>query len=130
MDKPIDEILAGHGVRFGELTLISCSGRSVQGKTWFTRNMVKEHMQRQNTTPTRYAVGDKVKLTQRQVETMRSHNRSSVHAGYPSDNFIAGLAKFVDQPGEVTNIHLPGYEVTVRFGDRYFHVKDNWVERV
>lgn len=80
-------------------------------------------------TVTRYEVGDKVVVTPECIERMRSSNRSCVMPGYPTQTFINMAGDIAGQIGEVTHTFKPGYEVTARFGDFAFHMKDNWIER-
>jgi glycosylphosphatidylinositol transamidase (GPIT) subunit GPI8 len=77
--------------------------------------------------PTRYKVGDIVRITEEQIVIMRNSNMSCVTTNYPSDNFIEKVSAFSGVDGEVTHIHLPGYEVTVKFGEQSFHMEDNWI---
>lgn len=78
--------------------------------------------------PYRYEVGDEVVITPECLERMRSSNRSTVHPNYPNSNFIASAEKHVGVVGTITHTFLPGYEVTARFGEQHFHMKDNWIE--
>lgn len=83
---------------------------------------------------TRWNKGDKITLTQANIETMKSSNRSSANPGYPSADFIAKAEKFVGCHGEVTHTFEPSYEITVFFngeGDDigYFHMKDHWISK-
>lgn len=80
-------------------------------------------------TITRYAVGDKVVITAATLQIMRNSNHSCVHPLYPSDDFIAKAGACLGVVGEVTHTFPPGYEVSARFGDQGFHMKDNWIER-
>lgn len=79
--------------------------------------------------PTRYAVGDEVIITPECLKRMRDSNRSSAHPNYPCDRFIALAEKCAGIVGTVTHTFAPSYEVTARFGEQSFHMKDNWIER-
>ncbi len=79
--------------------------------------------------PTRYNVGDKVVITEACMERMRSSNRSCVTAGYPSDSYLSDAAACAGVVGEVTHVFPPGYEVSARFGEHRFHMKDYWIEK-
>jgi hypothetical protein len=82
------------------------------------------------TMPTRHAVGDRVLITAECLRRMRNSNRSCVHPNYPSDSFIGKALDCVGIVGEVTHVFPPGYEITARFGEQSFHMKDNWVEAI
>jgi hypothetical protein len=76
--------------------------------------------------PVHREVGDRVVLTQTNIDTMHSSNRSCVTPNYPSDSFLKKLS--VGMKGEVTHTFKPGYELSVRFDNgESFHMKDNWV---
>ena len=84
------------------------------------------------TQPTRHNVGDKIIITPKNLEIMRDSNRSCVHPNCPSDDFIEKASRCASRDGvgligEVTHTFPPGYEITARFGERSFHVKDHWV---
>jgi hypothetical protein len=76
---------------------------------------------------TRYSVGDKVVITEDSIRRMKDSNRSCVTPQSPSDSFIAKAEKLVGVDGEVTHTFPPGYEVTAKFGEQSFHMKDNWI---
>lgn len=78
--------------------------------------------------PRRYAVGEKVAITEATLATMHNSNRSCVTPNYPSDDFIAKARACLGVVGEVTHVFAPGYEVTARFGEQSFHMKDNWIK--
>jgi hypothetical protein len=78
--------------------------------------------------PHRWNVGDKVVITPACIERMKSSNRSCVTPGYPSDIFINEARSITSVVGVVTHVFPPGYEVTARFSNRSFHMKDNWIE--
>lgn len=68
-------------------------------------------------------VGERVVLTQENVERMKSSNRSCVTPGYPSfaGEMVAG------SEGEVTHIFKPGYDVTVKLDNgKSYHMKHGW----
>lgn len=82
--------------------------------------------------PHRYNEGDKVIITDENLKTMMNSNRSSVTPNYPSDDFITEARQFssnvgLGEIGTVTHTFPPGYEVSVRFGTRVFHMKDHWI---
>lgn len=78
------------------------------------------------TTPIHREVGDRVTITETNMRTMQSSNRSCVSPNYPSSEFLSKLA--VGMKGEVTHTFKPGYETTVRFDNgEAFHMKDSWV---
>jgi hypothetical protein len=77
--------------------------------------------------PVRYQVGDPVVITEKQIEVMTNSNRSCVTPQYPSDDFIEKAKKCVGVVGVVTHTFPPGYEVTAKFGEQHFHMKDNWI---
>ena len=77
---------------------------------------------------TQYSVGDKVVITERTLRIMENSNRSI--KGHPYDSFIQRVRKLVGVVGVVSYTFPPGYEITARFGDQSFHMKDNYVERV
>lgn len=79
--------------------------------------------------PTRYAVGDKVVITDACLQRMRDSNHWCKTPGYPSDSFIANAAACKGAVGEVTHTFPPGYEVSAKFGGKGFHMKGNWIER-
>lgn len=80
------------------------------------------------TMPIRYNVGDKVIITEASLALMWNSNRSCVTPNYPCDSFIEKARACVGVVGEVTHTFPPGYEVTARFGEQSFHMKDHWVE--
>lgn len=80
-------------------------------------------------TPRRYQVGDKVVVTPKCLERIKWHSRQAAHPGYPSNEYIQSISDHVNEIGVVSHTHLPGYEVTVSYGDGdAYHVKDNWIE--
>ena len=95
-----------------------------------TSNAQNKVQKRMNTLPHRYNVGDKIIVTIECMERMRWHARQAAHPGIPSDSFLWSIQEMVGIPGEVVHTHPPGYEITAKFGDRYFHMKDNWVRPI
>lgn len=79
------------------------------------------------TMPHRWNVGDKVVITPEHITRMENSNRSSVTPGYPSQSFIDLAKQCIGVVGEVTHTFPPGYEVSVRFGEQGFHMKDHWI---
>jgi hypothetical protein len=77
--------------------------------------------------PTRYSVDDEVVITEECVRRMKDSNRSCVTPQSPSDSFIAKAELLVGAEGTVTHTFPPGYEVTAKFGEQSFHMKDNWI---
>lgn len=80
--------------------------------------------------PHRYQVGDKVVVTEENLWRMESSNRSCVTPNYPSGSYLRDIRKIVNVIGEVTHVFPPGYEVTAKFGELSFHLKDNWITPV
>lgn len=80
--------------------------------------------------PVRYSVGDKVIITEDTLKIMKNSNRSCVTPNYPTMGYISMAESCLDVIGEVIQAFEPGYEVTVKFGDNFFHMKDNWIEKV
>lgn len=78
--------------------------------------------------PHRWSVGDKVVITPERIAHMEWHSRQAAHPGYPAQSFIDKAKQCVGVVGEVTHTFPPGYEVTAKFGDQSFHMKDNWIE--
>lgn len=78
--------------------------------------------------PHRWNVGDRVVITETCIKRMSDSNHSCVTPQYPSDSFIEKARACVGIAGEVTHTFPPGYEVTARFGEQSFHMKDNWIE--
>lgn len=76
--------------------------------------------------PTRREVGDKVKMTAASHQNIVNANRS-IYA-LPSNDFVEKTKALIGQTGTVTHVFPPGYEATVKFGEKFFHMKDNWVE--
>lgn len=79
---------------------------------------------------TRHNVGDKVIITDACIATMISSNHFVGTAGYPTQSFIDKAIACKGIVGEVTHTFPPGYEVTAKFGEQSFHMKDNWIEVV
>lgn len=82
--------------------------------------------------PVRYQVGDSVIITKENIKTMINSNRSCVTPQYPTSEFIDKAIQLVGVDcvgaiGVVTHTFPPGYEVTAKFGDQNFHMKDNWI---
>lgn len=75
---------------------------------------------------TDYAVGDQVILTPERLQVIENAHRSIHH--YPGRTYMAKIRPLVGQQGEVTHRFPPGYEMSVRFGEQSFHMKDSWVE--
>lgn len=80
--------------------------------------------------PIRYVIGDVVQITEECLKRMRASNRFCKTAGYPTQSFIDKAELCAGVRGEVTHTFPPGYEVTAKFGDQSFHMKDNWIEKV
>lgn len=81
-------------------------------------------------TVTRHSVGDKVVITDKCIATMINSMKSCVHPNMPPQSFIDKAIVCKGIVGEVTHTFPPGYEVTAKFGDQAFHMKDNWIEAV
>ncbi len=79
------------------------------------------------TAPHRWNVGDKVVITPEHIARMEWSNRQAAHPGYPSQSFIDQAKQYVGVVGEVTHTFPPGYEVSAKFNDWSFHMKDNWI---
>ncbi len=80
--------------------------------------------------PTRYAIGDRVVIDDSALANIVTGNRSiKVH---PCTSFVALARAVHDQglEGVITHAFPPGYEVTARFGEQHFHMKDHWISRV
>lgn len=77
---------------------------------------------------TRWEVGDKVVITPKQIQLMANSNHWCKTPGYPTQDYIDKAQACVGVVGEVTHTFPPGYEVTAKFGDQAFHMKDNWIE--
>lgn len=79
------------------------------------------------TAPHRWNVGDKVVITPEHIERMEWHAHQAAHPGTPRAGFIEQARQCIGVAGEVTHTFPPGYEVTAKFGDQSFHMKDNWI---
>lgn len=82
--------------------------------------------------PTRHEVGDKVLITEANFKIMMNSNRSSVTAGYPSDDYLAKVQKLIGRDctgavGVVTHTFPPRFDVSVSFGEQGFHMQDHWI---
>lgn len=86
----------------------------------------KDAKLREGTEPTRRAVGDKVKMTTASHQNI-VNSAQSIKA-YPTIGFVEMTRALIGQTGTVTHVFPPGYEATVQFGGKAFHMKDNWVE--
>lgn len=76
--------------------------------------------------PTHHEVGTKIEITEQNMATMMSANRSVVTPNMPSSSFLSKL--HVGMKGEVTHTFKPGFEVTVKMENgKSFHMKDNWI---
>lgn len=79
--------------------------------------------------PIHFNANQRVRLTTASYQRAIDHSRSTLYAGYPSQEFLSKLKAYVGSLGTVTHTFPPGYEVTVQFPDgQSFHMKDSWVE--
>ncbi|OAD82909.1 hypothetical protein ATN89_17660 [Comamonas thiooxydans] len=87
-----------------------------------------------NKSPRNFQVGERITITEEDVRIMGNSNRSSAHPGFPSDDYIKRISRFVGKVGRVTHRFAPGYEMTIEFADGdesfFFHAKDSWVTYV
>ncbi len=76
---------------------------------------------------TRHNVGDKVSITLENMQVII--NSSCSIKVYPSDNYIKKCREIYEAKteGVITHTFPPGYEVTAKFGEQSFHMKDNFV---
>lgn len=81
-----------------------------------------------NPTPKHREIGDSVQVTDENIYTMQTSNRSCVTPQYPSGSYINSISEYKYQVAKVTHTFKPGYDMTICFPDgRHFHVKYNWV---
>jgi hypothetical protein len=83
--------------------------------------------------PTRWQVGDKVKITPESLQNIKNSSRS-INAFPDSDYYIAkGLSLMTNNvSGTVTMTFPPGFEVNVTFKDidqTTLQMKDHWIEK-
>ena len=75
-----------------------------------------------------FEVGDKVTITEQNYQTIFNGNRSILC--YPCDVYLKDIQKMINKEGTVTHTFKPGYDVTVDFGDKSFHIKHNFVTKI
>jgi hypothetical protein len=75
-------------------------------------------------------IGDRVIVTQSNLQTIRNGNRS-IHA-FPSQLVVDQMKDLVDNEilGTVEYRFTPGFEVNVRFDNgEIYQMKDHWISR-
>jgi hypothetical protein len=77
---------------------------------------------------TYFEVNDKVTLTAKNLERIKSSNRSIIC--YPSDSYIKKIERFVGYEGVITHTFKPSFEVTVRFNDVGFHARSDFLTKL